>query len=170
MFPEFAEMLEALSSEGVEYLVVGGYAVGAHAEPRATKDIDLYIRPSRANAARVMRALQRFGAAKLGLKIDDLVTPGLVFQIGVAPKRIDMLNAISGVDFDEAWSSRIAVQLPGVADPVPFIGREALLKNKRASARPQDLADAAALEAFGEAIAPPKKSKPRTKRRRKNAP
>lgn len=149
MLPEFAEMLSALSEAGAEHVVVGGYAVGVHGEPRATKDIDILVRPSPANARRVMDALVRFGAPRLDLTIEDLCTSGMVFQIGVPPRRIDILTAIEAVGFDEAWASRVEVAVKGLASPVPFLGREALLRNKKAVGRPQDLADVAKIEAMG---------------------
>lgn len=141
---DFSDMLSALNDEGVEYLVVGGYAVGAHGLPRATKDIDIWVRPTAENAARVFRALARFGAPSHGLTIADLVTKGTVYQIGVPPQRIDILTAIDGVEFNEAWPERVSSDLGGV--PAPVIGRSALVRNKRASGRPQDLADVARLE------------------------
>ena len=148
MLPEFAEMLSALSEAGAEHVVVGGYAVGVHGEPRATKDIDILVRPSRTNARRVMAALNQFGAPRLGLTIDDLSTSGMVFQIGVPPRRIDILTAIEAVTFDEAWASCVEVRVHGLTSPVPFLGREALLRNKKAVGRPQDLADVAKIEAM----------------------
>jgi hypothetical protein len=153
LLPEYVEMLSVLSEEGAAYLVVGGYAFGVHHEPRATKDLDVFIRPSPSNAKRVIRALERFGAPLFGLATDDLAVPGNVLQIGVKPRRIDIITAIDGVSFAEAWRSRIMVNLVGVAKPVPVIGRAAYVKNKRAivkkdvsNRRPQDRADLAMLE------------------------
>lgn len=160
MLPEFAEMLSALSEAGAEHLVVGGYAVGVHGEPRATKDIDILVRPSKANARRVMAALDLFGAPRLGLIADDLSRAGMVFQIGFPPRRIDILTAIEGVSFDEAWASRIEVPVAGLASAVPFLGREALVRNKKAVGRPQDLADVAKIEAMG-SREPPRGSRKR---------
>ena len=137
-------MLSALNAERAEYLVVGGYAVGAHGLPRATKDIDLWVRPTAENAARVFRALARFGAPSHGRTISDFLVKGTVYPIGVPPQRIDILTAIDGVEFDDAWPERISSEMGGV--PAPVIGRSALLRNKRASGRPQDLADVARLE------------------------
>lgn len=162
MLPEFVEMLSAFTACEVEYVVVGGYAVGAHLEPRSTKDIDLFVRPTARNAKRVLKALVRFGAPLFDLSARDLATPDMVFQIGVPPRRIDVLTGISGVTFDEAWRSRLAVHVGGVDGPVFFIGREALIRNKRASGRPQDLVDAARLEEPSGTV-----SKPSSKRKRK---
>ncbi len=143
--PDFSDMLSALNVEEAEYLLVGGYALAAHGWPRATKDIDLWVRPSAENALRVLRALARFGAPLEGLEKQDLSRPGTVFQIGVPPRRIDILTKVDGVEFEEAWASRTVVDLAGL--PVPVIGRAELIRNKRASGRPQDLLDVARLEA-----------------------
>jgi hypothetical protein len=137
-------MLSALSAEGAEHLLVGAYALAVHGVPRATGDIDLWVRPSPANAERVIRALARYGAPIGGLTVDDLAKPGTVFQIGVAPHRIDVLTAIDGVEFGEAWSRRITTEIAGTA--VPVIGRDDLIRNKRSTGRPQDQADADRLE------------------------
>lgn len=144
MTPDFSDMLSALSAEGAEHLLVGAYALAVHGVPRATGDIDLWVRPSPANAERVIRALARYGAPIGGLTVDDLAKPGTVFQIGVAPHRIDVLTAIDGVEFAEAWSRRITTDIAGTM--VPVIGRDDLIRNKRSTGRPQDQADADRLE------------------------
>jgi len=137
--------LRAFSEHQVRYLVVGAYAVAAHGHPRATKDLDLWVEPSSENAARVLAALREFGAPLGGLTAEDLTSPGVTYQIGVPPLRIDVLTAIDGVpDFRAAWRHRRATVLDGM--PVLTIGRQELLTNKRAAARPQDLADVVALE------------------------
>ena len=140
MNPDFRDMLSALSAARVEFLVVGAYALAVHGVPRATGDIDLWVRPTRENAERTLEALRGFGAPLTGLTAEDLCRPGTVYQIGVAPRRIDLLTAIDGVGFDEAWSSRTPVEIAGLH--VDVIGRAALLKNKRATGRPRDIADA----------------------------
>jgi hypothetical protein len=140
---DYNEILSALCAEGAEFLIVGAYAVGAHGIPRATGDIDIWVRPTPENASRVMRALKRFGAALLDLTEEDLATADTVFQMGVAPSRIDVMTGISGVTFEQAWPSRVTVAIEGLT--VPVIGRDDLLRNKAASARPRDLADLAAL-------------------------
>lgn len=137
-------MLSALSAEGADYLLIGGYALAAHGLPRATKDLDLWVRPSAENAERVLRALASFGAPLDQLSTADLTNPDLVFQVGVPPQRIDLLTSVSGLEFDAAWRDRITVHLAGLDVPVISIG--SLIVNKRASARPQDLVDAADLE------------------------
>lgn len=142
---DFRDLLVLLADASVEFVVVGAYALALHGAPRASGDIDIFIRPSRANAERVVAALARFGAPlqSSGLTADDLAQPGAVYQIGLPPRRIDLLTEISGVSFDEAWASRVPAEVE--ARIVPFIGRDALLKNKLASGRPKDLADVARL-------------------------
>jgi hypothetical protein len=141
---DFAEMLNALSAEGAEVLVVGGYAVAGHGLPRATGDIDLWVRPTAENAARVWRALERFGAPRSCLTPESLVEPDVVYQIGLPPNRIDILTSIDGVAFDEAWSERVSSTVDGIT--FQMISRRHLLTNKRATGRPQDLADVSRLE------------------------
>lgn len=144
---DFAEMLSALCAAGAEFLVVGAHALAAHGTPRATGDLDLWVRPTRENGERVLAALRSFGAPLFDLTLDDLSQPGIVFQIGLPPARIDILTGISGVTFDEAWPERLVAT---VADQsVAFIGRAALIRNKRAAARPKDLLDAETLEKRG---------------------
>jgi len=138
---DFFDMLSALSAEGADYLIVGAYALAAHGLPRATGDLDVWVRPTSENAERVLRALRSFGAPLFDLTRDDLLRTDTVFQIGVVPSRIDLLTGVSGVTFEDAWASRGAVTLEGLL--VPVIGAEELLRNKEASGRPQDLADAA---------------------------
>ena len=144
MNPDYHDMLSALSGEDAEYLVVGAYALAVHGLPRATGDIDLWVRPVADNARRVLAALRRFGAPLDELTERDLVTPGTVFQIGVAPRRIDILTSIDAVDFDEAWTMRRIVDIEGLR--IPVVSREHLIRNKKATGRPQDSADAARLE------------------------
>lgn len=142
--PDFRDMLSALCTEDVEFLLVGAYAMAAHGYPRATGDMDIWIRCSDENARRIWQALQCFGAPLAALSLDDLQTPDTVFQIGVAPRRIDILTSIDGVEFDEAWSQRQIIEVEGQTFSV--ISRVHLLQNKKASGRPKDLADVAWLE------------------------
>lgn len=144
MNPDFSDMLSALSDEGVEFLVVGAYALAAHGLPRATGDLDVWVRPAVANAEHVLQALIRFGAPTDAIAVEDFRVGGIVFQIGVAPSRIDLLTAIDGVDFEDAWRERVEVDVEGVR--VPVISREHLLRNKQATGRPRDRADADWLE------------------------
>jgi hypothetical protein len=144
---DYVEMLAALSAAGVEHLVVGAHALAAHGRPRATGDLDIWVRPTPENAKRVWAALEAFGAPLGKLTPGDLVTNDLVFQIGVAPNRIDVLTGVTGLTFEEAWATRAMLTLEGVA--VPVLGREALIRNKRAMGRPRDLADVAELQEDG---------------------
>ena len=141
---DFAEMLAALSAAGAEFLIVGAHALAAHGTPRATGDLDIWVRPTPENAERVMKALRAFGAPLFDLTVEDLATEGIVFQMGLPPARIDILTAISGVTFAEAWPTRITLETSGTA--LAFIGRTELIQNKRAAARPKDLVDADILE------------------------
>lgn len=145
---DFVEMLSVLSDAGAEYLVIGAHALAAHGQPRATGDLDIWVRPSSINADRVWAALQEFGAPLHNLTREDLHTPDIVFEIGVAPSRIDILTSIAGVEFDDAWKTRMLVTAFGME--VPTIGRHDLIQNRRAVGRPRDLADIAELEAQGE--------------------
>jgi hypothetical protein len=142
---DFRDLLLALAEHEVEFLIVGAYALSFHGAPRASGDIDVFVRPSATNAARIWRALIEFGApvASAGVVQTDFEKPDLVYQIGLPPRRIDLLTSISGVSFDEAWSSRVPAEVSGRA--VHFIGREMFLRNKQAAGRPKDLADAARL-------------------------
>ncbi len=137
--PDFAEMLRALSAAGAEFLIVGAYAMAAHGVPRATGDLDLWVRPTPENAARVLDALRAFGAPLFDLSLRDLVSRGTVFQLGLPPRRIDILTSIDGVTFERAWQARVSSRLGDV--DVPVLGREELIRNKRAAGRPKDLVD-----------------------------
>jgi predicted nucleotidyltransferase len=138
---DFRDLLVALAREGVEFLIVGAYAIAFHGIPRTTGDIDVFVRPAAGNAARTWKALVAFGAPLEANAVteSDFAVPGAVYQIGLPPRRIDVMTEISGVDFEEAWASRVATELDGVR--VHFIGKDALLKNKRAAGRAKDLAD-----------------------------
>lgn len=140
----FVEMLRALSDAGAEYMVIGAHAVAAHGYLRSTEDFDIWIRPSMDNASRVLAAINAFGAPLQDLNVKDLATPGTFYQIGVRPLRIDIINDIPGVTFEEAWPTRLIVDIGGAK--YPFIGKRELIKNKRATARPLDLIDADKLE------------------------
>lgn len=141
---DFDEMLAALSAAGAEFIIVGAHAVAVHGRPRATGDLDIWVRPTSENAARVWQALVAFGAPLAQLTPADLERTDLIFQIGVPPSRIDVLTGISGVTFEEAWPRRVAV--PFFGREVAVLGREDLILNKRASGRPRDIADVAELE------------------------
>jgi predicted nucleotidyltransferase len=137
---DLRQLLLAFNAHGVEYLVVGGWAVGFYSEPRSTKDIDLFIRSGGKNSEAVFRALAEFGAPLAGLTpVDFRDNPGSVFQLGQSPVRADILQSIDGVDFDEAWPQRIELSLEGI--PVHVISAEHLIRNKLKSGRLSDLAD-----------------------------
>jgi predicted nucleotidyltransferase len=142
---DFRDLLLELADAGVEFVIVGAFALAFHGAPRASGDIDIFVRPTRENAERIVAALVRFGAplTSAGISHEDFARPGMVYQIGLPPRRIDLLTEISGVSFEEAWASREAAEIDG--RPVHIIGRETFLKNKQASGRPKDLADVARL-------------------------
>lgn len=153
MNDDFRDLLAALLAAGARFLVVGAHALAVHGVPRATGDLDLWIAADQGNADRVFDALLVFGApmGAMGVTRDDFTRTDQVIQIGLPPRRIDILTAISGVGFEEAWPDRVAHDVEGLA--VPFIGRAALVQNKRATGRAKDLAD---LEALGENGGPPR--------------
>lgn len=146
--PDFRDLLIELHDAGAEFVVLGGHAVAYHGHPRATKDLDVLVRASTANAARVYRALASFGAPLRLFEVGeaDFATYDGVLQIGLPPRRIDILNRADGITFDEAATGAEAFEVEGRR--IPVIGLTALLKNKRAAAREQDLADVKALEAI----------------------
>lgn len=144
---DFAEMLSALSETGAEFLVVGAYAMAAHGSPRATGDLDIWVRPTVENAQRVWAALESFGAPLSQLTQIDLQQAGNVFQIGVAPYRIDVLTRITGVEFEDAWRSHVQIELEGHL--IPVIGKAELIRNKRMLGRLKDLGDVETLEGSG---------------------
>jgi len=143
---DYSDMLRALCGEKAEFLLVGAYAMATHGYPRATMDMDIWVRPSPENARAVMRALKGFGAPLHNLTEDDLQKTDTVFQIGVAPRRIDILTAATGLRFEEAYSRSMTVDIEGIQVRVPSL--EDLIRNKRATARPKDLADAETLESL----------------------
>jgi hypothetical protein len=135
----FRDMLFALNDASVEYLLVGAYALAAHGSPRATGDIDFWVRADVDNAKRIWTALMKFGAPLSRIALEDFATPDIVFQIGVPPQRIDILTSISGVEFSQAWNSRLVVEIDGMS--VPVLGLNDLLTNKLSTGREKDLAD-----------------------------
>lgn len=148
MNPDFSDMLSALNARKVEYMIVGAYALAAHGYLRATGDIDIWIRCTVENAEKVLKALKDFGAPMFDLTLDDLSSPGIVFQIGLPPRRIDFLTSISGVDFDKCWDDRMEVEVDGLS--LNFLSKSWLIANKRATGRPKDLLDADELERSSE--------------------
>lgn len=144
MNSDFRDLLSAFNAHGVEYLVVGAYAMAAYGRIRATGDIDVWVRPTAGNAKQVVRALNEFGAPLHDLREADLCESGVVFQIGVAPIRIDILTSIEDVDFAEAWRARFNTRFAD--QPVAVLCEAHLIRNKRAVGRAQDLADVEWLE------------------------
>ena len=143
---DYKDMLHALSDEKVKFLLVGAYAMAAHGYPRATMDIDIWVMPSPDNADAVLRALRRFGAPLHNLTKEDLQTDGTIFQIGVAPRRIDIITAASGLQFEPTYRNSISIDIEGIEVRIPTIGD--LILNKRATGRTKDLADAEVLESL----------------------
>ena len=141
---DFKDLFSELRAAEARFLVVGAHAVMFHAVPRYTKDLDVWIEPSAANARRVHEALARFGAPMEQVTPEDLATPGTIFQIGVEPNRIDIVTAVEGLTFADVWDKRVASTYGEV--PISILGLEDLLRNKRAVARPQDLLDVEWLE------------------------
>lgn len=142
--PDFKEFIASLNANKVRYLVVGGYAVALHGYPRYTKDMDIWIERTPENAARLLKALEQFGFASLGLRETDFLEPDQIIQLGYPPRRIDLLTSLPGVEFGECYPARVEVEIEGVT--VLFISLEHLKQNKRASGRHQDLADLENLE------------------------
>ena len=141
---DFTELLNILNANNVKYLVIGGYAYIQYAEPRYTKDLDLWISTDPENATATFRSLKEFGAPLVNLTERDFMEEGYFYQMGVPPVRVDVLMGIPGMAFSEAWQKREIVDFEGL--PVPFISKEHLIATKRASGRPLDLADAQSLE------------------------
>jgi hypothetical protein len=141
--PDFDEFFESLIAHGVEFLVVGAYALAFHGAPRFTGDMDVLIRPTRENADRLLAALRDFGFPTADLQPDDVTDPRRILQMGVEPVQIHVMSEISGVPWEEAWAGRVTGRC-GRHD-VAFLGRETFLRNKRAAGRPKDLADIDAL-------------------------
>ena len=142
--PDFDEFIGFLTAHGVEFVVVGAYALAFHGAPRFTGDLDLLVRPTPDNATRLLAALDAFGFPVPDLSAEAVVDRRRMLQMGVPPVQIHVMSAISGVDWDEAWSDRVEGALG--RHRVAFLGRETFLRNKRAAGRPKDVADIDALE------------------------
>jgi hypothetical protein len=141
--PDFRDLFAALSAHKADFLIVGGHAVMLYTQPRYTKDLDVWVRPTKENAERVFYALADFGAPLANVTVEDFATSGTIFQIGVAPNRVDILTSLEGVEFEPAWLARTRSTYGGV--PIGVLSAEDLIANKRAVARPQDLLDVEAL-------------------------
>lgn len=140
---DFSDLLRIFNANEVKYLVIGGYAVIQHGEPRFTKDLDLWISTDKTNAAAVFRSLREFGAPLTGLTEADFSEEGYFYQMGVPPVRVDILMGIPGVEFAQAWERRMEVNFDDIV--VKFISRGDLIVSKRASGRVQDILDADSL-------------------------
>ena len=141
---DFKEFVKSLNDNGVRYLVVGGYAVALHGHPRYTKDIDIWIDLSLDNSERIIDALNQFGFGSLGLKKEDFLEADVIIQLGYPPNRIDILTTLTGVDFEDCYSSRTLVEIDG--EKISFIDLENLRKNKASTGRSQDKADLESLQ------------------------
>ena len=141
---DFSDLLKIFNARNVRYLVIGGYAVIQYAEPRYTKDLDVWISTDVENARAIYAALREFGAPLTNLTVKDFSEEGYFFQMGVPPVRVDVLMGIPGLHFEEAWGRRVVVDFDGL--PVSFISKQDLISAKRASGRPQDLIDVDLLE------------------------
>ena len=142
--PDFDEFIASLTAHGVEFVIVGAYALAFHGAPRFTGDLDIFVRPTLDNAARLLSALEAFGFPVTELSPEAVADRGRMLQMGMPPMQIHVMSAISGVEWDEAWASR--AEGPLGRHTVHFLGRETFLRNKRAAARPKDLADIDALQ------------------------
>jgi len=141
---DFKEFIELLNANNVKYLIVGGYAVGIHGYPRYTKDLNIWILVSHENAVNVLNSLKQFGFGLLGLQKEDFLKPDEFVQLGYPPNRIDIVTSCDGIEFETCYQSRKQVIIDDLT--INFIDIENLKKNKKASARPQDLADLDNLE------------------------
>ena len=143
---DYRDILKCLADEKVKFLLIGAYALATHGYPRATMDIDIWVMPSPDNAQAVLRALRRFGAPTHGLTVADLQKDDTIFQIGIAPRRIDIITGATGLQFEQTFTRSIEVDIEGIRVHIPSI--DDLIRNKRASGRTKDLADVEALEAL----------------------
>ncbi len=141
---DFKEFVQSLNENKVRYLVIGGYAVAFHGHPRYTKDLDVWVESGPENAARVVKALEQFGFASLGLKAEDFLAADQIIQMGLPPSRIDILTSVEGIEFESCYAARVPAVIDGIR--VDFIDLENLKKNKRAAGRAQGLADLEKLE------------------------
>jgi hypothetical protein len=144
MNQDFVDLLQAFVAHDVRFLIVGAYALALHGRPRATGDLDIWVDATPENAPRIMRALSAFGAPLDDIAEADLSRPGVVFQLGVVPGRVDILTELTGLTFEEAWPGRVHHAFGPVA--VDFIGLDSFIRNKRATGRARDLGDIEGLE------------------------
>jgi hypothetical protein len=142
---DLREFVELLNSRGVDYVIVGAHCLAFHGRPRYTGDLDILVRNTRENAAKLVNLLNQFGFGDAGFKESDFTESEQLIQLGRPPSRIDLLTSISGVTTDDAFATKMPAELDGV--PVFVLSKDALIRNKRAVGRPQDVADLDALEA-----------------------
>ena len=139
IYPDFLELFELFNAHSVEYLVVGGYALAFHGAPRNTGDIDVWVKPDKINAGRILAALDDFGFGSLNLSANDFIHPDKIIQLGYSPARIDLITSISGVSWDDANKNKVPGNYGHIK--INFIGLNEFIKNKKATGRLQDLAD-----------------------------
>ena len=166
MYRDYKDLLYAFHVHGVKYLVVGGFAVIYHSQPRFTKDMDLFIKADPANAEATYAALAEFGAPLQGVHPDDFTDRNSFFRFGRDPKGFDILPAIPGVDFDAAWERRVEIVIdPATGLKANFISADDLIASKLASGRPRDLADVDEMRKAAESLGPKSENKklPETK-------
>jgi len=144
---DFKEFIELLNKNNVNYLLVGGYAVGYHSRPRYTEDIDIWIQPSLENAKKIIHVLNKFGFTGVSVSIEELIQPEKIIQLGLPPQRIDILTSIDGVNFNDAWERRIVDSFGDI--PVFIISLKDLIKNKSSSGRTKDLQDIEWIKMYG---------------------
>ena len=160
-FRDYEEFIESLNRIGARFLVVGAHAVAFYARPRATKDLDLFIEPTRENAERVLDAIRQFLGTDLGIKVEDLSTPGRVVQLGVAPTRIDLMGRLDGIpDFDSIWHRRVDAVFGDI--PAHYISLDDLIRNKTSAGRDQDKADLKVLRRVGKGSGRMRRSRSKT--------
>jgi len=136
---DYREMLQILLANEVRFLVVGAYALGVHGYPRATGDFDIWVEPSSDNSKRIYVSLAEFGAPLADISESTFSEEGIIFQIGIAPRRIDIITGIDGVEFTDAYQHRENIALEGLT--IPFLSKNDLIKNKRATGRAKDALD-----------------------------
>lgn len=144
MNSDFKELLNILNELEVKYLIIGGYAVIEHTEPRYTKDLDIWVSADKANAEKVFNALKKFGAPLSNVTVEDFTNPDIVYHMGRPPARVDFLMGLKGLEFESAWNNRVESNYGGI--PIQFISASDLIVNKRLAGRPQDLLDVQNLE------------------------
>lgn len=142
---DWREFLELLNSRGVDYVIVGAQSLAFHGRPRHTGDLDILVRPTPDNARLLLALLNQFGFEQSSFKETDFLEAEQIIQLGRVPSRIDLLTSLTGVAIDEAFDAKVSAIIDGI--PVFVLGKDALIRNKRAVGRPQDLADLSALEA-----------------------